>query len=274
MGVVQVNKNILKLQQVLYMKDNRIIDTRLKHNSDIPLYQQLAKKLEKSINSGSYREKEKIPSENDLCTIYGVSRITVRQALDLLEQRGLIYSVHGKGTFVKFSVISQQLFKIVNFSKILQDQGLKGHTVVHAYHNDVKVDEQTEKIMETHQLGPLSRLELVGFAEGLPIVYYSSLLRKEMGISIHQNALELMQQGEPFSTYDLLHRAMVRIGKIEQTILACTAGKEIGAILNVPHEMAMIVLKTVIFNTKKVPVEYKIGYYRGDKFSFELKREM
>jgi len=253
---------------------NSEVDSVLKHNSDTPLYQQLAEQLEKSINNGSYREKEKIPSENSLCKIYGVSRITVRQALDLLEQKGLVYTVQGKGTFVKFPVISQQLFKIVNFSKILQDQGLKGYTMVHAYHDNIGVDEQTEKIMKTPQLGPLSCLELVGFAQGIPIVYYKSLLRKEMGRRMHQYALELMEHGAPFSTYDLLHKARIRIGKISQTIRACNAGQEISAILKVSQKMAMVVLETVILDTHKVPVEHKTGYYRGDKFSFELKREM
>ena len=253
--------------------DAQYPDSVLKHDSDIPLYQQLTLELEKSINKGLYREKEKIPSENSLCKIYGVSRITVRQALDQLEQKELVYTVQGKGTFVKFPVISQQLFKIVKFSKVLQEQGLTGHTIVHAYHNNVKADAQTEKIMKTSQFGPLSRLELVGFAEGLPIVYYNSLLRKEMGTKMYQYALELMEKGNPFSTYDILHKAGIRISEISQTIGACNAGK-LGNILKVKRDLAMVVLKSVIFDADKVPVEYKIGYYRGDKFSFELKREM
>ena len=246
----------------------------LKHSSDVPLYLQLAEELEKSIKNGLYREKEKIPSENSLCNIYGVSRITVRQALDLLEQKGFVYTVHGKGTFVKFPIISQQLFKIVNFSKILQAQGLKGYTMIHAYNDNVEVDEQTENIMKIRQFGPVSRLELVGFAEELPIVYYNSLLRKEIGTQIHQYAQELMNQDRPFSTYDILHKVKIRISKISQTIGACNAGQGIGNILKVPQEMAFIVLKSIIFDTDKVPVEYKMGFYRGDKFSFELKREI
>ena len=253
---------------------NRKVDLTLKQDSEIPLYRQLAEELEKSINNGFYREKEKLPSENNLCKIYNVSRITVRQALDLLEQKELIYTVHGKGTFVKFPVISQKLFKIVNFSKILQDQGLKGRTIVHAFTDDFKVDVRTESIMKTNQFGPLSRLELVGFAQGMPIVYYHSILRKDIGIRIYQHALKLMEQGEPFSTYDILCTEKIRIGKISQIIRACNAGREIGNILKVPQETAIIVLETVIFDSNKVPVEFKLGYYRGDKFSFELKREI
>jgi DNA-binding GntR family transcriptional regulator len=249
-------------------------DTPLEHDSEIPLYQQLEERLEKSIRDGFYREKEKIPSENKLCKIYDVSRITVRQALFLLEQKGLVYTVHGKGTFVKLPVISQRLMKIVCFSKVLEDQGLKGHTKVHAYYNDVEVDENTGRIMQTQQHGPLARLELVGYAQKLPIVYYNSLLRKELGASMYQYAWEMMEQGVPFSTYDLLHKAGVKIDKINQTIRARNAGKEVGDILKVPYETALIILETVLFDRDGMPVEFKTGHYRSDKFSFDLKREV
>jgi DNA-binding GntR family transcriptional regulator len=52
---------------------------------------------------------------------------------------------------------------------------------------------------------------------------------------------EMIEQGIPFSTYDLLHKAGVKIGKINQTIRARNAGKEIGDILKVPCETALIV---------------------------------
>jgi DNA-binding GntR family transcriptional regulator len=250
------------------------VDTPLEHDSEIPLYQQLEERLEKSIRDGFYKEKEKIPSENRLCKKYEISRITVRQALFLLEQKGLVYTVHGKGTFVKLPVISQQLMKIVCFSKVLEEQGLKGHTKVHAYHNDVETDENIERRMQTQQYGQLARLELIGYAQKLPIVYYNSLLRKELGVHVYQYAWELMEQGVPFSTYDLLQKADVKIGKINQIIRARNAGKEIGDILKVPHEAALIILETVIFDQDGIPVEFKTGHYRSDKFSFDLKREV
>jgi DNA-binding GntR family transcriptional regulator len=250
------------------------IDAPLEHESEIPLYQQLEERLEKSIRDGLYREKERIPSESRLCKIYKVSRITVRQALFLLEQKGLVYTVHGKGTFVKLPVISQQLMKIVCFSKILEDHGLKGHTRVHAYYNDVEADESVERIMQTRQYGQLARLELVGYAQNLPIVYYNSLLRKELGIRMYQHAWELMEQGVPFSTYDLLHKVGVKIGKIDQTIRARNAGKETGDVLKVPGETALIVLESVLCDYDGMPVEFKTGHYRSDKFSFVLKREV
>lgn len=62
-------------------------------------YETIIKDLKKAINSGKYAKDEKIPSENALSAKYGVSRQTVRKALIALEEEGLVYAVHGSGTY-------------------------------------------------------------------------------------------------------------------------------------------------------------------------------
>jgi GntR family transcriptional regulator len=66
----------------------------------IPLYLQLERILRKKILTGSYEASKPFPTDMELCRMYGVSRITVRQALKLLEDDGLIRREQGRGTFV------------------------------------------------------------------------------------------------------------------------------------------------------------------------------
>src|SRR5262245_7653933 len=66
----------------------------------IPLYYQLENLLREKIHSGEFRVGERLPTENDLIKHYGVSRITVRQALAALTQAGVIERRQGRGTFV------------------------------------------------------------------------------------------------------------------------------------------------------------------------------
>ena len=103
------------------------------HTSSVPLYIQLAAELEEAIYNKEYKDGEKLLSENQLCKQYSVSRITVRQALSKLEQKNLVYSVHGKGTFVRLADMSQSLVKIVSFQKTLEQKGLTGHTEIEEY---------------------------------------------------------------------------------------------------------------------------------------------
>ena len=102
----------------------------INHNSSIPLYIQLASELEEGIYNKKYNDGEKLPSENQLCKQHNVSRITVRQALSKLERKNLVYSVHGKGTFVRLADMSQSLIKITSFNKTLEQKGLTGHTEI------------------------------------------------------------------------------------------------------------------------------------------------
>lgn len=72
-----------------------------------PLYVQLAGVIEARIASGEYQPNRRVPSEADLVEEFGVARPTVRAAIDLLRERGLVRTVRGKGTFVVGSGASE-----------------------------------------------------------------------------------------------------------------------------------------------------------------------
>jgi GntR family transcriptional regulator len=71
----------------------------IERQSPTPYYQQLFEVLERRIGSKSIEAGERLPSENELCTEFGLSRATVRQALKLLESRGLAHRIPGRGVF-------------------------------------------------------------------------------------------------------------------------------------------------------------------------------
>lgn len=68
--------------------------------SPVPLYQQLAELLRRSMEAGELAEREKIPSEHALAEIYGIGRPTVRQATDMLVREGILERRRGSGTYV------------------------------------------------------------------------------------------------------------------------------------------------------------------------------
>ncbi|NLY17552.1 MAG: GntR family transcriptional regulator [Clostridiaceae bacterium] len=68
--------------------------------STVPLYCQLKNIILEKIESGVFPEDSKIPSVQDLCEKYGISRPTVRQAINELTNNGQLYKLKGKGTFV------------------------------------------------------------------------------------------------------------------------------------------------------------------------------
>ena len=71
------------------------------HLDPTPLYEQLARVLRRMIQSGELQPRDPVPSESQLQQEHGVSRGTIRRALDILRDEGLVVTIAGRGTFVK-----------------------------------------------------------------------------------------------------------------------------------------------------------------------------
>ena len=84
-------------------------------NISTPAYQQVRELILQQIKSGKIKPEEKIPSESQLCNIYNISRITVRQAVASLINDGLLHTAPGKGTFVNGIMQEAQLEYIAGF---------------------------------------------------------------------------------------------------------------------------------------------------------------
>ena len=243
------------------------------HNTATPLYLQLRDELKKSIQDGTISNGERLPSERELCNQFSVSRITVRQALNELEKSGLIYTVHGKGTFVHTPLLNQGLLKVISFGKSLQEKGIQGFTEVHDF-QDPADDYKAMYVLCGEQEQKIVSLMLRGFAAGDPVVFYSSFFKKDVGREMHHNAVEMATAMQPFSTYDLYGRIGIQIERLEQQIKAFNADEKLAALLKIKQGDALLVLESVIYGSGGIPIEYKKGYYRSDKYSFNINREL
>lgn len=89
-----------------------------------PLFAQVANSLNLTISSGEFAAGERIPTEPELAQIYGVSRITIRRAIDELCQHGILVKRHGKGTFVRERKMSRKIEHIASFSESCRASGM------------------------------------------------------------------------------------------------------------------------------------------------------
>ncbi len=95
-----------------------------KNMSHLPLYIQIKESLKKDILGGRYVPYQKMPSESELTKSFGVSRITVRQALRDLHLEGLIFTTQGKGTFASKPKATQDVKYLQGFA---EGMGAKGY---------------------------------------------------------------------------------------------------------------------------------------------------
>jgi GntR family transcriptional regulator len=73
---------------------------RINHGSATPVPVQVAADIETDIDAGRLAPDTRLPSEAELSVQYGVARVSVRRAMELLRERGKVVTVHGRGTFV------------------------------------------------------------------------------------------------------------------------------------------------------------------------------
>jgi GntR family transcriptional regulator len=94
--------------------------------SNVPLYSQLKHIIIRKIESGDYPEASKIPSEQELCEQYDISRPTVRQAINELTSNGYLYKEKGKGTFVAKSKSKVNIKDYTGFTDSILDSSNPG----------------------------------------------------------------------------------------------------------------------------------------------------
>lgn len=98
---------------------NRLIPTNAE-----PLYRQLMARIRDDVSSGVYPAESQIPSEQEMCAHYGVSRVTVRRAISELTDEGILRKQQGKGTFVCTPKLCRDLRDINSFHECCRMQGV------------------------------------------------------------------------------------------------------------------------------------------------------
>ncbi|PIJ50067.1 MULTISPECIES: GntR family transcriptional regulator [unclassified Erwinia] len=93
-----------------------------------PMYIQIKEYLRSRILEGSYSPNQKMPSESEMMDAFSVSRITIRQALNDLQSEGLVFKVHGKGTFVAGPRATQDLGQLQGFGIAMRQMGYETYS--------------------------------------------------------------------------------------------------------------------------------------------------
>ncbi len=97
----------------------------LNHNCIVPLYAQIVEQLKQDIESGVYSKDGRLPTEAELSAEYGVSRITIRRAVEELVNQSLVEKRQGKGTFICAPKLTRQLDGPMSFTEMCAANGLK-----------------------------------------------------------------------------------------------------------------------------------------------------
>lgn len=233
------------------------------HESITPLYIQLTEHLQAQIEAGVYKVGARLPSERELSQLHNVSRMTARQALQLLVQKGFANSQVGKGTFVSQPKINQELRELTSFSEDMRNRGWRPSSRVLR----AEIHPANEVVAKHLSISPRSDaviLERVRYVDDKPLALETSYLSHNLCPDIlrdHDFSHE--------SLYEVLRVFYgMRIVWAEQSIEARLPNKVEREALELNMYDPVLSLTRVTFNDRDEPIEFVTSVYCGSSYQF------
>ena len=230
------------------------------------LYVQLYEILKKKIESNEWSVGSLIPTEDELCRIFGVSRATVRAAVLELVRRGYLKRRQGKGTSVFRNAVSEGLEMVTNFNELLFEEGVKCSITVLARTVLMPVDDLDIRL-------DIPKDKHVIFIKRLHSVGDEPVLLQEIFVPYHFCSLLLEEQVEQNSLLDLLEsKCGTKITKVKNYIDVAYLNADEVRLIGALEGAAAIVLHQYFYSEETVMM-YARSTKRTDRFRFLLELE-
>jgi GntR family transcriptional regulator len=234
----------------------------LDKGSPVPLYFQLRTVIEERIDSGEWAPDALVPSERELCDRFQISRITVRQALADLVQKGRLVRSHGRGTFVAQTQLRRDLFPLIGFSEDLRRHGQRPGTRVLRF----EVEKPSPVVTRALQLEPGDRvviLKRVRLANDMPMGLETAHLPGRLFPGILQESFR------DRSLYELLRQKYgivpTRASQHWQAVGCALADARL---LGVRKGSPILSIVRTTFDQNDRPFEHVECFFRGDKYIY------
>ncbi|HEY8497912.1 MAG TPA: GntR family transcriptional regulator [Limnochordales bacterium] len=238
-------------------------------DSRIPLYHRIHDQLRDDIESGVLRPGDRIPTEAELSARFGVSRTTVKQAIQQLVHAGLVYRIQGKGTFVGQPRIPRRLVGLISFHEEMRQRGFTPSTEL-LESAVVPAARHVARALGLEPGAPVLRLVRRRLADGAPIALQTHYLPGEMG------ELADDPQVATGSLYEAMERRFGQrptVGREEYT--AVVVSGDDARRLGVPDHSPALAVRRYASLADGRPVEYTESLLRADRYTLhvELKGE-
>lgn len=235
------------------------------HDNAMPLYRQVYIALRDGIFRGEFAEGAVLPSESDLVARFGVSRITVRRAIDELVGRGLVLRAQGRGTRVRRNIGNAPI--VANVEGLLENNLAIGfRTKVEVLEHDyVPAPPDVAAALGVARGTEVQMAVRVRKLDGQPISYLTTFLPPEIGRRISRD--DLNEQ----PVLSLLERLGVVVTHAEQVISAEAATAGVAAALQVEVGTALLKIERTVISDTGRPVEFILGLYPPDRYRYRMK---
>jgi GntR family transcriptional regulator len=218
-------------------------------------YRAIADELRRRVEAGEFAAGRLLPSEADLSRAYDASRVTVRKALELLRDEGLVASRQGFGWFVAADPVRQALGRLGTFEQQLVDLGVRSERRVIDF-GFVTAPPRVREVLGVRKVLEVMRLNL---ADGVPFARVTVWCPDSLGARLSRDDVERA------TFYELLD---VALGGATQTIGAAAADDADAELLGVPIGSPVLVCERITCNVDGEPVLMSVHVFPAHRTEF------
>jgi len=239
---------------------------RVERGSGIAVWRQIGESLAHDIRSKLYGAGERLPPESELASKFSVNRHTIRRAMGVLEQDGLVRIEQGRGTFVQEHAIDYAIGKRTRFSENLRHQGLEGH--VEVIGSQVLRAADIARHLGLARTAPLLRVQLIGRAED-----------RTINVSEHHfDQTRFSDLPEKLAALRSLSKAYVQYGIGDYTrkwsrITAALPEADVARMLGQPKTRPILQVEALNVDAAGEPLQYSVTRFAGDWVQISISDE-
>ena len=241
--------------------------TRELKKGPIPLYYQLERTLRKRILTGKITPSGQFPTERQLGEEFGVSRITVRQALMILEDEGLLSREQGRGTFVTRRNGVRLPYELYGYVDDLFFLGAQSRLALNGK-KLIRVDSQVASDMGMEEGGEVYLFEGIRIFKGKHNAFFQAYLPKEVG-----GRIPLKELNTPFLIAAVERVSLEIVKRAHQTITAAVATRRLASVMKLKAGHPLLVIKRIYFSKRGNVLEMAVTHFPGDIYQSVAKLE-
>ena len=231
------------------------------------LYARIREELRELIVSGAWQPNDPLPSERDLMAQYGVSRITVRQALGDLQKESLIFKLAGKGAYVAQTRPFQELGRLQGFAEAMEARGHETYNRVLAIAHGAASDLVASRL----GLVPgalVTELKRVRYLDRQPVSLDITWVPRTLGERL---AREDLGSRDIFLIIE--NDCATPLGHADLVIDAGLADAALGEQLDIDVGAPVLRIERLTHDAAGRPIDYEHLYCRADNFQYRLRIE-
>lgn len=248
---------------------DEILAGKIQLNSKVTLQNQILILLKRNIEAAHLHEGDKLPTEEEICRVYGVSRSTVRFAIQILEQEGIVTRIRGKGTFVGAAKVKRKSEGIYSFSRQMKELNKVPSSKFIKLQKKIasRTLAKSLQINETDMVFSISRIRC---ADGIPVIFETTYIPVQVLPRLS------VKEIESDSLYEILKNTGGIIPHIaEETFESIVLNHKLCKILACRLESSGFYIERIAKTKDGAVVEFTKSYMRGDycKISITLHQD-